>query len=359
MSKNHKQIQQQIGKLLADGQLELAEAKFRSLPLNSKLPFAMIRDWIEVLSCTGWSSLHQLLSTFNQRHFSDTEKSVLKSYQAVDYWLSWNLIQLAELFKSSLGKAQKEALTLEGIRAQAHMKICARLLAYRLTHPKKYENTAPLNLFAIGDSHCLCMAGLTLMWKAKETTVRSLPIRGVKMFHLGSSQASKYKVYFEQRLKTLPEDSEILLSIGEIDCRPNEGIFPQAHRHTSNMNFYELTEKTVDDFVVYVTSVARLFSISPCRITLMGVPQPGYDVANRLPPKTSESQFLDFVAHVNNVMYTRAHAAGWSFLDVNGATKAMTSSQAAVNRIDEIHMSPEFYDGVSAWLREAPIKVEN
>jgi len=181
--------------------------------------------------------------------------------------------------------------------------------------------------------------------------VQSMPIRGIKMFHLGLGVPAKYRAYFRERLRQLPADADVLLSIGEIDCRPNEGIFYTAHKDAGR-DLKALLEKTVADFVTYVHDEIRLSGAALRSVTLQGVPWPAYEIANRLPAGTDEATFFAFIDKVNEVMQREAQRAGWQFLDVKTPTGQNAGGGAPELRLDDIHLSPCFYDQADQWRRD-------
>ena len=53
---------------------------------------------------------------------------------------------------------------------------------------------------------------------------------GVKAFHLGRAKKTIHKLALEHHLVSLKKNSIVFLSVGEIDCRPDEGIIIAALR---------------------------------------------------------------------------------------------------------------------------------
>ena len=78
--------------------------------------------------------------------------------------------------------------------------------------------------YVIGESHSLESHGLNIKIKGQDFFCRSLLIMGCMQWHLGNKSRNKYKIKFEEVFFKVPKPSNILLAIGEIDCRIDNGI---------------------------------------------------------------------------------------------------------------------------------------
>ena len=76
----------------------------------------------------------------------------------------------------------------------------------------------------IGDSHCLSIAHHELQISGKIYRIQPLICFGLKSYHLGVQTANNYQSIVKQYMSVLPKKSIIFLSVGEIDCRFEEGI---------------------------------------------------------------------------------------------------------------------------------------
>jgi len=95
---------------------------------------------------------------------------------------------------------------------------CAvQLLSY---HNIPMVPLAPLKrMYVVGDSHCLPLAWHTL---GKDRLMEARLITGCKMWHLRPEGLFFPKVTFELAMESLPEGSDVMMVLGEIDCR--EGL---------------------------------------------------------------------------------------------------------------------------------------
>lgn len=310
---------------------------------KSNLHFTFFHHWAEILSSTNLAPLAMATSASKRIKLKPEENLILDSYAAVDHWVRQDLQGLNELIVRNLKTVKKSPSIKDAINAENHLKICVRLLRHRLEHPNEYEGKSDGILVAIGDSHSLIPAGRIIQWNGRGVRVQAMPVRGIKMFHLGSGTPAKYRSYMKLRLKQVPQDSDVLLSVGEIDCRPNEGIF-HAARKAPKVPIGEVLSNTVSAFMLFMAQAFRDAEIESRRITLLGVPNPRYDVLARLPAGATETEFREFITLVNETIKREAHALGWAFLDSHAATSDSNAATGEDYWLDEIHFSPTFYN---------------
>lgn len=297
-------------------------------------------------------SVRDFAARIDLTSFKYPEIAIIYSYLAVESWLSWDVATLDRLFASSLTKADQEIQSPSGRHAQAHMKLCARLMVHRLKNPNQYLfRNQTQTLYVIGDSHSLCLSGLPVVWNSKIAIFQGLPIRGIKMFHLGSGISKKYREYFRARIKTVTTNSEIILSIGEIDSRPNEGVFIEAFKTglANPKGFEKIALATVTNFIKFVSEELAQSGLLKKQVALMGLPPIGYSIKRGLPEGASVKQFVDVNARINLLMREGALAAGWKFIDLQEGSMKLTTQELASFRLDDFHMTPSFYQNVDAW----------
>jgi hypothetical protein len=85
-------------------------------------------------------------------------------------------------------------------------------------------------LFVIGESHCLVSHKLHIKHLGNDFLCKAKLIMGCMQWHLGNSSRNQYKNKFESILQSIPKSSDILLAIGEIDCRLDSGIIKHKNK---------------------------------------------------------------------------------------------------------------------------------
>lgn len=206
------------------------------------------------------------------------------------------------------------------------------------------ENVIPLHAF--GESHCLVPANATFMWCGDMVTTKSHLVRGVKMFHLGQTETNQYKYCLATQLENTPSNSHLLFTIGEIDCRPDEGIWQIANKSDKPME--ELITTTVNGYLDWLS--CQLAERPFRSITVQGVPAPGY-LLEGLCDANDRQAFLDMIRNVNLCLMKETNRRGWRFLDVHAAT---TDANGASNKkwhLDSHHVQPLLYAHAETWIR--------
>ncbi|MSP43097.1 MAG: hypothetical protein EXR08_06995 [Alphaproteobacteria bacterium] len=339
---------ERIEALVREGQVLEAHKAISRHMAKQKLPLKIFGIWMEIAEATGCTPLAAIKTAMKRAPLSPADKAVLDSYLFVDAWVRFDtqMLQLLMTQHQDFTLAEDGDITVRICRI--YFKFCIRLLNYRLQNPEEYSSGFDEQLVFIGESHALVPAGKVFPWRGKSVQASTAPIRGIKMFHLGNAAPPKWKPYFREKLATLPDGCGIVLAIGEIDCRPDEGVFPTAHQ--MGLSPAALLDKTVREFVAAASAEFGKLDKKLSGVTLMGTPFPVYTTEGRLPANTTHAEFMQFVAGANGVMRDHALQAGWDFLDVHTATSENAKAADSPLRIDETHLSPAFYDQANRWL---------
>lgn len=310
------------------------------------MDFSKLKQSIEHSSCSGIPVSH-ILDNADADGFSEAEKSIIDSFEVIDHWLSWDPERLSKIFTSAIGRAQFELESKESKNAQAHMKLIGRLFIHRLNNPNLYIHAnqdgislASSEMIVIGDSHSLELANMILRWRNKNIRFISRPIRGIKMFHIGLGGYENYRDYFESRLLSVDSSSEILLSIGEIDCRPNEGIYLQYKLNPKN-DLNAILNLTVRKYLDYIEGVLMERRIELNKVYLLGLPFPAYNLKPFLKAKVEQKQFLRFIVDANDCIKKLSISRGFKYVDILKSSKFNASNSDL--RVDDFHLAPMFY----------------
>ena len=83
-------------------------------------------------------------------------------------------------------------------------------------------------IYHLGESHCLSYAHRNI--RINETTFRLAPMItfGGKAFHFSKTKDDAFKAITKANFTSISEGSEVFISFGEIDYRPNEGFLSAA-----------------------------------------------------------------------------------------------------------------------------------
>jgi tetratricopeptide (TPR) repeat protein len=221
----------------------------------------------------------------------------------------------------------------------------ADLLLFRQTHPALYQPVSPANrVEVIGESHCLSPAHSHFTWGTESCIALPRFIMGIKMHHLAGPGVHRMKLLLAQHLSRIETSSHLLFAIGEIDCRPQEGIWMAAKKGKGSLR--EIIDKTVDGYLLCLKDT--LAGKSFASITVQGIPAPGNSLAG-VTSVAEQPVFLAMIREVNARLKNGAVQLGWDFLDVYAATAGPDGYGNGQWHLDGIHLSPNFYQVAQRW----------
>lgn len=199
------------------------------------------------------------------------------------------------------------------------------------------EHAPPPAIPVIGDSHCLSPAHKTIILDGVEYRCEPHLIMGIKGWHLGNPAKNKYKYALDRVLQKL-NNCPAIFTIGEIDCRSDEGIF-SYHRKT-NIPIEEIITETVDLFLRFVFSRINTNGITP---VFCGVPAPDMVKIGKLSERDKE-KYLFTVRHFNSYLLSQVQANGARFIDVYTATAGPDGTSNNKYDLDKLHLQPDFLE---------------
>jgi len=212
-------------------------------------------------------------------------------------------------------------------------------------HVDAYNRKIDKTLYVIGESHSLISHQLHVQLSASDFLCKSILIMGCKQWHLGNSSRNQYKNKFESVFCSLPKSSEVLLAIGEIDCRLNSGIMKHKAKYPQK-DIKELILTTVENYLNYIV---KMNSHRHHDIIVQGVSCPNIDPKNI--SKEDIISLVDVIKLFNVELQNKSQEKGFGFLDLHKFTDRGDGFSNATWHIDEFHLSA---DGMlEAWRRYA------
>ncbi len=209
----------------------------------------------------------------------------------------------------------------------------------KIINSSKTFNTNSISLFdcqkfyIIGDSHSLVNHNQSISILEKNFVCHALLIKGCMQWHLGNNVINKYKIKFEALFRSIPKYSNILLSIGEIDCRLNSGILKYKEKHKLK-NTKELITKTIDNYFKYINNLNLKFGHN---IIIQGVPCPNINNIS----KKDLFELINVIKIFNSVLKTMSFEKGYGFLDLQKLTDRGDGFSNEIWHLDAIHISPQ------------------
>ena len=201
-------------------------------------------------------------------------------------------------------------------------------------------------LYVIGESHSLVGHCLRVQRFGRDFFCNANLIKGCKQWHLGNPTKNKYKYKFESIFFSLPKSSEVLITIGEIDCRLDSGVIAHNRKFPEkDMEFIIAT--TIENYLTYIVNNNVIYQHN---IIIQGVPCPNIDARNHTEENVEELIWV--IKKFNFELKNRAIDKGFEFLDVHQFTDRGDGFSNAVWHIDSTHLSPEGF--MEAWSRFVP-----
>jgi hypothetical protein len=208
----------------------------------------------------------------------------------------------------------------------------------------QHQGYAPL--WVLGESHSLTLSHLKLQFHQQRLIGQVGFIMGVKMYHLAQTDKSYHDVLFQTQLNQVPDHAHFLLTIGEIDTRPDEGIWKNSYH--KQKPYEPVVDATVTGYINYLKQTLKDKTFAS--ITIQGIPAPNYPFKDAKDP-IDTPQFLAMIRYTNAQLKHHTLNAGFQFLDVYAATLDETTGKShGQHHIDGYHLSPVFYQHASDWL---------
>lgn len=317
----------------------------RETIITRQFDLPTLNQWLTacISSASGRQGLAEQLRQLASYQPSERRyQGLIASYGMLEAWLD----DLGpELLKLADQHVDFERLT--DIDADRAMRVFYRYLrllaeAQLATPSLAAEPSGVLNV--LGESHCLSPANVVFPWLGELKKARSRFVMGLQMHHLAQQGENAYKFRVLGHLRDIAE-GPLLLTIGEIDCRPVEGMWRAAARASIALD--SMAEATVQGYLAFLDLA---LSQRPWpSITLQGVPAPGYDLTGRRDPG-DKAGFIAMICKINHLLRMGAQQRGWNFLDVHGATSLATGLGNGRWHVDRYHLAPLFYQQAMQWI---------
>ena len=157
---------------------------------------------------------------------------------------------------------------------------------------------------------------------------------GCKQWHLGNDKQNRFKLKFEEIFRSIPRGSLILLSVGEIDCRIDEGIM-RVIENSHKLKVSELIHKTVTEYINYVVKLNEEFNYT---IIIQGVPCPNINFKKYNSVRIR--QLAEVIKIFNEALNEVSKKRKLKFFDLYNLTNDGQGLSNGLWHIDTHHISP-------------------
>jgi len=202
------------------------------------------------------------------------------------------------------------------------------------------------DIYLIGDSHCLSNSNQMLTIEQQPYHAISKLLIGCKTFHLAQQHANKFKVSYQKIIQSIPNGSSIIMMLGEIDCRIDEG-FLRALK-TKGGDLSQLIEYTVSSYISFINQETQGKNL---HIYIYGVPAP-----KLLLDATQEGMDLlkQVILFFNQVLQHYALQAGYKFIDIYNFTVHQEGITHGRYHIDDFHLLPKVIEAADILFIDNP-----
>jgi Flp pilus assembly protein TadD len=188
-------------------------------------------------------------------------------------------------------------------------------------------------MYFISESHGFSPNRTSVQYKNQNYQINSLFIIGAKVIHFITEEENKYQVSLVSLLQDLVPGSKVVIAFGEIDCRPNEGIYTYSLK--SKRDYKEIIDDMLSKYVNALKNIANSFEIE---IILYGVPAP-HPQSIEILPQSEQQRFKDIIAYYNLTLANTCKHLGMTLLEVYELTNKDGQSNLQYH-IDNYHLLP-------------------
>lgn len=190
-------------------------------------------------------------------------------------------------------------------------------------------------LYSLGESHALVPAYRTVQLQGTSYTLVPKFVMGCKLWHLIAPYANSHRKVFLQQLASLPLNSSMLLCVGEIDCRLEEGFVSYLLKHPL-IQPDTYIENIISQFGSWMEEHRQKHQ---CTLYVQGVPAPSKSLLTTGAP---ENLWLKVVELTNFCLQKCAAHYQWHFIDVYGLSKDADGWSNGCWHLDAYHLKPNY-----------------
>ena len=185
-------------------------------------------------------------------------------------------------------------------------------------------------VYHLGESHCLSYAHRNIAIGGSNFRIVPRITFGAKAFHFCRTKYDRFKAITKAHLMSLPKNSKVFLSYGEIDCRPNEGFISAARKLDKPLE--ELIDQTTEGYVQWFLDQN---ADQRQRLYFINVPAPVYYKEHSA---DLNSEVARTVKLFNTALkkYTLQH--GFDMVDVFRFTTGKEGFSNGLFHVDKIHL---------------------
>lgn len=260
--------------LWATGNLEGAEAVYNSVMAIHPHSSALVNGYSTILMSLGRYDdlISYLQNNLDKTDIDDFYKIPVRLQCAVVAYCEENTALFNQLIDELTNTKLLKSNFMNKENLVVFYNILRQMNAYKKNNSELYDETDKncKDLYVFGESHCLPSVGLHVALKGKKYKCKARLIFGVQARHIGMGPNNPYKAALMANAAKIPDNSEVLLTFGEIDCRRDYGIMPYLKK-TGKLNVENLRTAIEENIGDYINACMRIFYKKGCSINFYGV----------------------------------------------------------------------------------------
>jgi hypothetical protein len=266
--------------------------------------------------------------------------------------------------KYQIQNAIKAYLEGDFIQADSHInnfKACDQNLLGRLAHEDKVfcnayssfirrlldatwdeEHASENKVYHLGESHSLSYAHRNITIGGSKYRIVPKITFGAKAFHFSRTKEDSFKAITKAHFVSLPKNSKVFLSYGEIDCRPNEGFISAARKRDKPLE--ELIDQTTEGYVQWFLEQN---ADQRHHLYFINVPAPVY---NEKLATDLNSEVARTVARFNTSLQKYSLQHGFEVVDVFKFTLGKEEFSNGLFHVDRHHLGAKALEEIQRQL---------
>lgn len=194
-------------------------------------------------------------------------------------------------------------------------------------------SVAEQKIYHVGESHCLSYAHREI--KFAEETYQIVPriTFGAKAYHFSMEDENEYKAITRANLESLPRQSRVFVSFGEIDCRASEGILSASKKF--DLSIEDIIANVVKGYVAWFARINKNLGHS---LHFFNVPAPVY--STQLDHNLNQL-VKDVVLRFNKRLHQSLDDFGFDLVDVHRISANQEMYSNLHHHLDSHHLGPK------------------
>ena len=185
-------------------------------------------------------------------------------------------------------------------------------------------------VYHIGESHCLSYAHRHIRIDGSLFKIEPMITFGAKAYHFSRKTDDQFKAITRANFISVPKKSNLFISFGEIDCRPNEGFISAASK--LNQPVGAIIDETALGYVKWFVELNRDQNHS---LFFLNVPAPVYDKKYNT---KMNAAVANTVASFNSILNNYVFQHGFNLIDVFKFTVGEGGFSNELFHIDNKHL---------------------